>query len=151
MNDFEEQIEKKKDDIKKAQETINEYNGKKLTAIFEMRKILEDEKNHEDNKIYKRLKKEKEKEYMDKLREYKENYEEWEKTIKRRKKEIDDAINNIIDITEKMKLVKTKESQKEQEFQQKRKEIFEIVSGYIRDKEINQEMIAKVEKIVNGK
>ena len=151
MSNFEDMIKDEKKKIEKAQSTINEYNGKKLTAIFEMRKILEDEKNHEDNKIYKRLKIEKEKEYRDKLREYKENYEEWEKTIKRRKKEIDDAINNIIDITEKMKLVKTKESQKEQEFQQKRKEIFEIVSGYIRDKEINQEMIAKVEKIVNGK
>ena len=151
MSNFEDMIKDEKKEIEKAQSTINEYNGKKLTSIFEMRKILEDEKNHEDNKIYKRLKIEKEKEYRDKLREYKENYEEWEKTIKRRKKEIDDAINNIIDITEKMKLAKTNESKKEQEFQQKRKEIFEIVSGYIKDKEINQEMIAKVQKIVNGK
>ena len=149
MDDYEKEINKKRDKAKESQDKINECYQEQQTKIFEMRKIIEDENNHEDQLICRPLLKEKEKEYKNKMKEYKNNHENWTKKIKQKEKEIDDIFNEIISLKKKMKLAeKSNESTEIEKFEKKRREILDIVSGYIHDKSINQAMIDKVKKIV---
>lgn len=95
ISKLEDEIEKCQNEIKKNQKIINS-NYEELTKIyFNLRNILEDERNHEDKLICRPLKRDKEKEYKKILRDYKNTKIEFQKVDKICNDEIEKNYNQI--------------------------------------------------------
>ena len=94
-NYFNRQIMDRRNEIEKRQRTINKDFQAQTIKYFELRKILEDEKNHEDRLICKPLKPDKLREYKIRLNEYKEIYSDYKKTEETNLKEIDKLLEEI--------------------------------------------------------
>ena len=126
--------------LKKKKKNLNE-------KYFKLRKILEDERNHEEDLICKPLKREKKIEYENILNEYKKKY--MEAQFETKKKEISDEYVAIKQCKEKIfKYEFTKESDEITEFENKRREIMENVIGILKGKDEYKEIINRVDKLM---
>ena len=138
----EEEISQKYKDIEKKKKNLNE-------KYFKLRKILEDERNHEEDLICKPLKREKKIEYENILNDYKKDYIKAE--FEKKKKEISDKYAAIKQRKENLfKLELTKESNEIKEFEEKRRKIMENVIGILRDSDQYKEIINRVDKLMKA-
>ena len=136
----EEEISQKYKDIEKKKKNLNE-------KYFELRGILEDESNHEEDLICKPLKREKKIEYENILNDYKKDYINAE--FEKKKKEISDKYAVIKQCKENLfKHELTKESNEIIEFEKKRRAIMENVIGILRGKDEYKEIINRVDKLM---
>ena len=151
-NYFKRQIRDRKNEIEKKQREINEGFQAQAKKYFELRKILEDEKNHEDRLICKPLKPDKLREYKIRLNEYKEIYTEYKKTEESNIKDIDKKLEEINGFKKMIfDLEKTDETVKAGEFEEKRREKLKDVIGYIHDKKEYREYYNTVMNIMDNK
>ena len=152
MEKIESEIKENYNKIDQSQDIINKKYKEQLELLFDMRKIMEDENNHENKLICRPLLQEKEKEYKDKMSDYKSNYEESKNEIERNKKKIDDLFNDIIKMKKDLKILEhSRESEEIQNFEMERTKIIERIIGYQKEKKINEAMIKKVEEIIKQK
>ena len=136
----EEEISQKYKDIEKKKKNLNE-------KYFKLRKILEDERNHEEDLICKPLKREKKIEYENILNDYKKDYINAE--FEKKKKEISDKYAAIKQCKENLfKHELTKESNEIKEFEEKRRKIMENVIGILKGKDEYKEIINRVDKLM---
>ena len=136
----EKEISRKYEEIEKKKKNLNE-------KYFKLRKILEDERNHEEDLICKPLKREKKIEYENILNDYKKDYIKAE--FEKKKKEISDKYAAIKQHKENLfKLEFTKESDEITEFENKRRAIMENVIGILRDGPEYKEIINRVDKLM---
>ena len=136
----EKEISRKYEEIEKKKKNLNE-------KYFKLRKILEDERNHEEDLICKPLKREKKIEYENILNDYKKDYINAE--FEKKKKEISDKYAAIKQHKENLfKLEFTKESDEITEFENKRREIMEKVIGILRDGPEYKEIINRVDELM---
>ena len=126
--------------LKKKKKNLNE-------KYFKLRKILEDERNHEEDLICKPLKREKKIEYENILNDYKKDYINAE--FEKKKKEISDKYAAIKQCKENLfKHELTKESNEIKEFEEKRRKIMENVIGILKGKDEYKEIINRVDKLM---
>ena len=151
-NYFKRQIRDRKNEIEEKQRKINEDFQSQAKKYFELRKILEDEKNHEDRLICKPLKPDKLREYKIRLNEYKEIYTEYKKTEESNIKDIDKKLEEINGFKKFIfDLEKKDETVKAGEFEEERRKNLEKVIGYIHDKNDCQEYYNTVMNIMDNK
>lgn len=151
-NYFNRQIMDRRNEIEKKQREINEDFQAQAKKYFELRKILEDERNHEDRLICKPLKPDKLREYKIRLNEYKEIYSDYKKTEETNLKEIDKLLEEINNYKKMIfDLEKTDETVKAGEFEEKRREKLKDVIGYIHDKKEYKEYYNTVMNIMDNK
>ena len=151
-NYFNRQIMDRRNEIEKKQREINEDFQAQAKKYFELRKILEDERNHEDRLICKPLKPDKLREYKIRLNEYKEIYSDYKKTEVSNLKEIDKLLEEINNYKKMIfDLEKTDETVKAGEFEEKRREKLKDVIGYIHDKKEYKEYYNTVMNIMDNK
>ena len=151
-NYFNRQIMDRRNEIEKRQRTINKDFQAQTIKYFELRKILEDEKNHEDRLICKPLKPDKLREYKIRLNEYKEIYKLYKKTEETNLKEIDKLLEEINNYKKMIfDLERTDEVVKVGQFEEKRREKLKDVIGYIHDKKEYREYYNTVMNIMDNK
>ena len=151
-NYFKRQIRDRKNEIEEKQRKINEDFQSQAKKYFELRKILEDEKNHEDRLICKPLKPDKLREYKIRLNEYKEIYTEYKKTEESNLEEIDKKLEEINGFKKMIfDLEKTDETVKAGEFEEERRKKLKDVIGYIHDKKEYREYYNTVMNIMDNK
>ena len=151
-NYFNRQIMDRRNEIEKRQRTINKDFQAQTIKYFELRKILEDEKNHEDRLICKPLKEDKLREYKIRLNEYKEIYKLYKKTEETNLKEIDKLLEEINNYKKMIfDLERTEETVKVGQFEEKRREKLKDVIGYIHDKKEYREYYNTVMNIMDNK
>ena len=151
-NYFKRQIRDCKNEIEKKQREINEGFQAQAKKYFELRKILEDERNHEDRLICKPLKPDKLREYKIRLNEYKEIYSDYKKTEVSNLEEIDKLLEEINNYKKMIfDLERTDEAVKVGQFEEKRREKLKDVIGYIHDKKEYREYYNTVMNIMDNK
>lgn len=151
-NYFKRQIRDRKNEIEEKQRKINEDFQSQAKKYFELRKILEDEKNHEDRLICKPLKPDKLREYKIRLNEYKEIYSDYKKTEVSNLEDIDKKLEEINGFKKMIfDLEKTDEAVKVGQFEEKRREKLKDVIGYIHDKKEYKEYYNTVMNIMDNK
>ena len=151
-NYFNRQIMDRRNEIENRQRTINKDFQAQTIKYFELRKILEDEKNHEDRLICKPLKEDKLREYKIRLNEYKEIYTLYKKTEETNLKEIDKLLEEINNYKKMIfDLERTDEVVKVGQFEEKRREKLKDVIGYIHDKKEYREYYNTVMNIMDNK
>ena len=151
-NYFKRQIRDRKNEIEKKQREINEGFQAQAKKYFELRKILEDEKNHEDRLICKPLKPDKLREYKIRLNEYKEIYTEYKKTEVSNLEEIDKLLEEINNYKKMIfDLERTEETVKAGKFEEDRRDKLKDVIGYIHDKKEYKEYYNTVMNIMDNK
>ena len=151
-NYFKRQIRDRKNEIEKKQREINEGFQAQAKKYFELRKILEDERNHEDRLICKPLKPDKLREYKIRLNEYKEIYSDYKKTEVSNLEEIDKLLEEINNYKKMIfDLERTDEAVKVGQFEEKRREKLKDVIGYIHDKKEYREYYNTVMNIMDNK
>ena len=151
-NYFKRQIGDRKNEIEKKQREINEGFQAQAKKYFELRKILEDERNHEDRLICKPLKPDKLREYKIRLNEYKEIYSDYKKTEVSNLEEIDKLLEEINNYKKMIfDLERTDEVVKVGQFEEKRREKLKDVIGYIHDKKEYREYYNTVMNIMDNK
>ena len=151
-NYFNRQIMDRRNEIEKKQREINEGFQAQAKKYFELRKILEDERNHEDRLICKPLKPDKLREYKIRLNEYKEIYSDYKKTEVSNLEEIDKLLEEINNYKKMIfDLERTDEVVKVGQFEEKRREKLKDVIGYIHDKKEYREYYNTVMNIMDNK
>jgi len=151
-NYFNRQIMDRRNEIEKKQREINEGFQAQAKKYFELRKILEDERNHEDRLICKPLKPDKLREYKIRLNEYKEIYSDYKKTEVSNLEEIDKLLKEINNYKKMIfDLEKTDETVKAGKFEEERREKLKDVIGYIHDKKEYREYYNTVMNIMDNK
>jgi len=151
-NYFNRQIMDRRNEIEKKQREINEDFQAQAKKYFELRKILEDERNHEDRLICKPLKPDKLREYKIRLNEYKEIYSDYKKTEVSNLEEIDKLLEEINNYKKMIfDLERTDEAVKVGQFEEKRREKLKDVIGYIHDKKEYREYYNTVMNIMDNK
>jgi len=151
-NYFNRQIMDRRNEIEKKQREINEDFQAQAKKYFELRKILEDERNHEDRLICKPLKPDKLREYKIRLNEYKEIYSDYKKTEVSNLEEIDKLLKEINNYKKMIfDLEKTDETVKAGKFEEERREKLKDVIGYIHDKKEYKEYYNTVMNIMDNK
>ena len=151
-NYFNRQIMDRRNEIEKKQREINEGFQAQAKKYFELRKILEDERNHEDRLICKPLKPDKLREYKIRLNEYKEIYSDYKKTEVSNLEEIDKLLEEINNYKKMIfDLERTDEVVKVGQFEEKRREKLKDVIGYIHDKKEYKEYYNTVMNIMDNK
>ena len=151
-NYFKRQIGDRKNEIEKKQREINEGFQAQAKKYFELRKILEDERNHEDRLICNPLKPDKLREYKIRLNEYKEIYSDYKKTEVSNLEEIDKLLEEINNYKKMIfDLERTDEVVKVGQFEEKRREKLKDVIGYIHDKKEYREYYNTVMNIMDHK
>ena len=151
-NYFNRQIMDRRNEIEKRQRTINKDFQAQTIKYFELRKILEDEKNHEDRLICKPLKEDKLREYKIRLNEYKEIYKLYKKTEETNLKEIDKLLEEINNYKKMIfDLERTEETVKAGKFEEDRRDKLKDVIGYIHDKKEYREYYNTVMNIMDNK
>lgn len=151
-NYFNRQIMDRRNEIEKKQREINEDFQAQAKKYFELRKILEDERNHEDRLICKPLKPDKLREYKIRLNEYKEIYSDYKKTEVSNLEEIDKLLEEINNYKKMIfDLEKTDETVKAGKFEEERREKLKDVIGYIHDKKEYREYYNTVMNIMDNK
>ena len=151
-NYFKRQIGDRKNEIEKKQREINEGFQAQAKKYFELRKILEDERNHEDRLICNPLKPDKLREYKIRLNEYKEIYKLYKKTEETNLKEIDKLLEEINNYKKMIfDLERTEETVKAGKFEEDRRDKLKDVIGYIHDKKEYKEYYNTVMNIMDNK
>ena len=149
---FNRQIMDRRNEIEKKQREINEDFQAQAKKYFELRKILEDERNHEDRLICNPLKPDKLREYKIRLNEYKEIYSDYKKTEVSNLEEIDKLLEEINNYKKMIfDLERTEEAVKVGQFEEKRREKLKDVIGYIHDKKEYREYYNTVMNIMDNK
>ena len=152
ISKLEKQIETCQDEIKKNQKRINLHYETLTRIYFNLRNILEDERNHEDKLICRPLKREKEKEYKKILRDYKNTKIEFQKVDKMCNNEIEKNYNLINDCKkEKLTAEDAKEFINTKEFEEKRQENLKKIMGILQDQGEYNAIVNKIQEIIEKK
>ena len=140
-------------EIETLQDSINKNYESLTRRYFELRRIIEDERNHEDKLICKPLKPEKLREYKTILNIYKENCV----LFKRQDEDNNTIINGIFEkITKLKKDILTLQNKNEiartsEQFENKRRENLTKIIGFLKDKDQYKAQFQLVEDILNKK
>ena len=144
----EETIKKYENQIAELDEVTIKCYEAKINIYCELRKIMEEEKNHKDKFIINELNLEKDNEYRRLLSEYKEKDDIFNKKKKENEKAIEENFKRILDYKEKQLTVeKTKEEPEKHKFEVKKRSLLEKAMNLIAEKEINKEIFNRVKEI----
>lgn len=144
------EIRELESDIESLQKAINDSYKKQRDQYFELRKIIEDEENHEDGLICNPLKKDKFKEYQTKLNEYKENLAHFQKLEKDNNSEIN---KKYVQINTHKKTILLNEKARDllDDFEYERRNNLNLVIGIIKNKDTYKEYANKLKDIMEDK
>ena len=152
ISTLEKQIETCQDEIKKNQKRINLHYETLTRIYFNLRNILEDERNHEDKLICRPLKREKEKEYKKILRDYKNKKINFQKEDEICNNEIEKNYNLINEYKkEKLTAEDAKEFINTKEFEEKRQENLKKIMGILQDQGEYNAIVNKIQEIMEKK
>ena len=137
-------------EIESLQKEINDSYKKYRDQYFELRKIIEDEENHEDELICNPLKINKSREYQTKLNQYKESLSNFQKLEKSNNNEINKKYEKINELKKKI-LLNEKARDLLDNFEEERRNNLNLVIGIIRDKKIFEQFTNKLSDIMEDK
>jgi hypothetical protein len=137
-------------EIESLQKEINDSYKKYRDQYFELRKIIEDEENHEDELICNPLKINKSREYQTKLNQYKESLSNFQKLEKSNNNEINKKYEKINEL-KKTILLNEKARDLLDNFEEERRNNLNLVIGIIRDKKIFEQFTNKLSDIMEDK
>lgn len=144
----EETIKKYENQIAELDEVTKKCYEAKINIYCELRKIMEEEKNHKDKFIINELNPEKDNEYRRLLSEYKEKDEEFNKKKKENEEKIQEHFKKILEYKEKQLTVeKTKEDPEKHKYEVKKRTLLEKAMNIISEKDINKEIFKRVQEI----
>ena len=147
------QIKVHEREIETLQDSINKNYESLTRRYFELRRIIEDERNHEDKLICKPLKPEKLREYKTILNIYKETCA----LFKRQDEDNNTIINGIFEKITKLKGdILTLENKNEiartkEQFENKRRDNLTNIMGFLKDKDQYKAQFQLVDNILNKK
>ena len=145
-------IAEKKQEIKRLKEKIRQNYEKQTEQYFEMRKILEDETNHEDDLICRPLKKKYLRKYQELLQDYKSNYFEYKKENEDSKKKIEQHFNKINEYRKQiLDIERANQNKENQKFEERRRNNLQSIIGFLKDKKQYEEYLARINNILNDK
>ena len=137
-------------EIESLQKEINDSYKKYRDQYFELRKIIEDEENHEDELICNPLKINKSREYQTKLNQYKESLSNFQKLEKSNNNEINKKYEKINEL-KKTILLNEKARDLLDNFEEERRNNLNLVIGILRDKEKYKQFTNKLSDIMEDK
>ena len=137
-------------EIESLQKEINDSYKNYRDQYFELRKIIEDEENHEDELICNPLKINKSREYQTKLNQYKESLSNFQKLEKSNNNEINKKYEQINTHKKKI-LLNEKARDLLDNFEEERRNNLNLVIGIIRDKKIFEQFTNKLSDIMEDK
>ena len=137
-------------EIESLQKEINDSYKNYRDQYFELRKIIEDEENHEDELICNPLKINKSREYQTKLNQYKESLSNFQKLEKSNNNEINKKYEKINELKKKI-LLNEKARDLLDNFEEERRNNLNLVIGIIRDKKIFEQFTNKLSDIMEDK
>jgi hypothetical protein len=137
-------------EIESLQKEINDSYKKYRDQYFELRKIIEDEENHEDELICNPLKINKSREYQTKLNQYKESLSNFQKLEKSNNNEINKKYEKINEL-KKTILLNEKARDLLDNFEEERRNNLNLVIGIIKDKIKYEEFSNKLSDIMEEK
>ena len=151
MKYFKRQIKARREEIETLQKEINANYKTQTSLYFELRKILEDENNHENKLICNPLKQDKFREYKNILNDYKEKYIEFKKIEEDNYKKINAKYGEINKLKESiLTLEKKTEKERSEEFEEKRRNNLESIIGILKDKKQYEQYFNAVNNIMNN-
>ena len=137
-------------EIKEKNEELKKKYSEKLETYCKLRKLMEDENNHEDKDILNRLKTDKENDYKQLLRELKQKNDEFDKLYRLNNEIIQKNFKQMIDSKNKMLGTETEEEINEKlRREQQKREIFEKTMSMLTDKKLNKEIIDRVQNLMD--
>ena len=137
-------------EIESLQKEINDSYKKYRDQYFELRKIIEDEENHEDELICNPLKINKSREYQTKLNQYKESLSNFQKLEKNNNNEINKKYEKINELKKKI-LLNEKARDLLDNFEEERRNNLNLVIGIIKGQEIYEQFTNKLSDIMEDK
>ena len=137
-------------EIESLQKEINDSYKKYRDQYFELRKIIEDEENHEDELICNPLKINKSREYQTKLNQYKESLSNFQKLEKSNNNEINKKYEKINEL-KKTILLNEKARDLLDNFEEERRNNLNLVIGIIKGQEIYEQFTNKLSDIMEDK
>ena len=137
-------------EIESLQKEINDSYRKYRDQYFELRKIIEDEENHEDELICNPLKINKSREYQTKLNQYKESLSNFQKLEKNNNNEINKKYEKI---NEHKKTILLNEKARDllDNFEEERRNNLNLVIGIIKDQKKYEQFTNKLSDIMEDK
>ena len=144
-------VESCKEEIKQKQDIIRKKDEELTNIYFQLREILENNKNHKDRLICRPLLEDKEREYKNLLDEYKRKYNDYQNDKKDLNKEIEKKYEEIKTIQkDNLSAEQKNEIQEIQEFENKRRNNLNKIIGFIKDKKDYKAILKRVQDIMNG-
>ena len=137
-------------EIESLQKEINDSYKKYRDQYFELRKIIEDEENHEDELICNPLKINKSREYQTKLNQYKESLSNFQKLEKSNNNEINKKYEKINELKKKI-LLNEKARDLLDNFEEERRNNLNLVIGIIKDQKKYEQFTNKLSDIMEDK
>ncbi len=137
-------------EIESLQKEINDSYKKYRDQYFELRKIIEDEENHEDELICNPLKINKSREYQTKLNQYKESLSNFQKLEKNNNNEINKKYEKINE-HKKTLLLNEKARDLLDNFEEERRNNLNLVIGIIKGQKIYEQFTNKLSDIMEDK
>ena len=148
INEFNEIVKRSEENIDKSLNNIKQYDAKKRECIYNLRKIMEDSRNHEDGKIYNKLKDGKERDYLIEIRNLKnlinQNPCNHERNLIRKEKTFMKTAKKNIEETNKIE-----ENLEDEAIELGRKEILGLCIDFLKENQMNREGIEHLEKLRN--
>jgi len=142
-------IKKIKGEIADIQQKINKIYEEKMNKYFQLREIMENEKNHEGGIICKPLLPNKKREYQKVLDDYKRNYNKYKEDEANYLKKIEEKFKTMSDLKKNLlNIEKINEAKEIQAFEMKRRKNLEKIINYIVDKKLNVAAIQRVQEII---
>ena len=142
-------IKKIKGEIADIQQKINKIYEEKMNKYFQLREIMENEKNHEEGLICKPLLPNKKREYQKVLDDYKRNYDKYKEDEGNYLKKIEEKFKTMSDLKKNLlNIEKINEAKEIQAFEMKRRKNLEKIINYIVDKKLNVAAIQRVQEII---
>ena len=143
-------VESCKEEIKQKQDIIRKKDEELTNIYFQLREILENNKNHKDRLICRPLLEDKEREYKNLLDEYKRKYNDYQNDKKDLNKEIEKKYEEIKTIQKNnLSLEQKNEIQEKQEFENKRRNNLNLIIGFIDGKEQYESILKRVQDVMN--
>ena len=137
-------------EIESLQKEINDSYKNYRDQYFELRKIIEDEENHEDELICNPLKINKSREYQTKLNQYKESLSNFQKLEKSNNNEINKKYEKINEL-KKTILLNEKARDLLDNFEEERRNNLNLVIGIIKNQKIFEQFTNKLSDIIEDK
>ena len=144
-------VESCKEEIKQKQDIIRKKDEELTNIYFQLREILENNKNHKDRLICRPLLEDKERDYKELLEEYKRKYFINQNEKKRLNDEIEKKYEEIKTIQkDNLSAEQKKETQEIQEFENKRRNNLNKIIGFIKGKGEYEAILKRLQGIMNG-